>query len=536
MSGAFRFIMMLVVLLGVSLALLAPWRYRVLETRELMAGFRHEVDARSVDLGREISLNLEVLFAFQGLMIGSQKVEETEFVAVAADARVRHGEILALAWIPFVPDKERERFEHSQRKSDPAFRLHDVNAEGRSIAAGPRAGYYPFLFLEPEKTLGRLKGMDLGADPACLRMLRNARDRGVVQLAGDFKLSGLTDKRRTLLGLLPVYAGTPSDIASRRAQLLGFVAGIYDFAALFERAGWRDFSTLSMVRLMDGPDGVQGRELFAYRRSGGKAPGGDVYERDLTIAGNSRWRLEVVPVDDYISRHRSMIPWFFVGGGILVALTVPLYVWLMARHAASVEALVWRRTRELDEANRKLASLSLTDGLTGIANRRYFDDHLAGEWKRAQREQQPLSLIMVDIDHFKAYNDYYGHLAGDDCLRQVARMLSTVVARPGDMVARYGGEEFALILPQTHNGAKVLAERCRATVAGTKIPHHASPIKPVVTVSVGAATMIPDGDSDPSDLIEKADQALYRAKLLGRNHVVVEALAPKSDAAVGRGA
>jgi diguanylate cyclase (GGDEF)-like protein len=133
---------------------------------------------------------------------------------------------------------------------------------------------------------------------------------------------------------------------------------------------------------------------------------------------------------------------------------------------------------------------------------------------------------MVDIDHFKAYNDYYGHLAGDDCLQRVARTLETVVARPGDLAARYGGEEFALVLPDTDNGARILGERCRAAVADLQIPHQASPLLPVVTASVGVATTIPRPGSTPEELIVRADQALYRAKLLGRNQVLTEPVGP----------
>lgn len=281
--------------------------------------------------------------------------------------------------------------------------------------------------------------------------------------------------------------------------------------------------------MIDARDDAANRELFVYRpQEGVPLPSTFIYEHDVPVVGKAHWRLQAEPVGDYFNRYRSITPWLLGLAGLLLSLMAPLVIWFVVRHAASVEELVARRTHELDEANRQLASLSLTDGLTGIANRRSFDEHLEQEWKRALRDQLPLSLIMVDIDHFKAYNDYYGHQAGDDCLRQVARMLQSVVARPGDLVARYGGEEFALILPQTDHGAKSLGEACRATVAGGKIPHHASPVKPVVTVSVGVATMIPGVEDDPSRLIKAADPAMYRAKLLGRNHVVVEAPASQN--------
>jgi diguanylate cyclase (GGDEF)-like protein len=174
-----------------------------------------------------------------------------------------------------------------------------------------------------------------------------------------------------------------------------------------------------------------------------------------------------------------------------------------------------KKTEEL------LLSLSLSDGLTGIANRRHFDEFLEQEWRRAAREETPLSLIMSDIDFFKAYNDTYGHMAGDDCLRQVAGVMTGMLRRPGDMAARYGGEEFAMIMARTDlEGAVLLAESFRSQVEALGIPHTGSSSESrVVTLSMGVATSVPSKDRLPSELIAAADQALYRAKRDGRNCV-----------------
>jgi diguanylate cyclase (GGDEF)-like protein len=526
MNRAFKFIMVAVVLLGVFLSLLVGWRFRVVEKRELMSEFRRVIDAKAVAFEREISLNLEVLFAFKSLFSASRKVEKSEFRTAAFEAMQRHKGIRALGWVPQVNGEEPRTFESRRFADNPAFRFPEVSKSGWRIAAVRREKYYPIYFLEPEESFLQMVGFDLGTDPVFRSLLDDARDNNSLQVAGFSGRSGFNNTdQATFFGLLPVYSGRPDTVASRRKNLRGFILGVFDFTALFEAAGWSGFQDLSAVRLIgDGRFGANG-ELYVHRgQKDVSLPAGFAYERDVRVADKPAWQLQAVPISDYFSRYRSMTPWLYVSAISFIALMILSYLWLMAKHAASVETLVSQRTRELDEANRKLASLSLTDGLTGIANRRYFDDYLTQEWKRTQREKQPLSLIMVDIDHFKAYNDYYGHQAGDDCLRQVARLLQTVVARPGDLVARYGGEEFALILPQTQNGAKKLGECCRATVAGSKIPHHASPVRPVVTVSVGVATMTPAVGEEPSRLVKTADQALYRAKLLGRNHVVMESV------------
>ncbi|PGH53039.1 diguanylate cyclase response regulator [Azospirillum palustre] len=167
-----------------------------------------------------------------------------------------------------------------------------------------------------------------------------------------------------------------------------------------------------------------------------------------------------------------------------------------------------------------LRSLSFLDGLTGIANRRRFDDAMVREWRRCARSNLPLSLIILDVDHFKAYNDHYGHQAGDECLRMLAELLSDRAKRPSDLVARYGGEEFVCLLPETDGpGAVRVAEGFRTGVAECRIPHAQSPVIPYVTISLGVATVIPSADGSPEQLAEMADQLLYRAKRAGRNRV-----------------
>ena len=177
--------------------------------------------------------------------------------------------------------------------------------------------------------------------------------------------------------------------------------------------------------------------------------------------------------------------------------------------------------KSLRASNKQLELLSTLDGLTGIANRRTFEKFLEREWKSSMRHTQPATAIMMDIDFFKLYNDTYGHQAGDDCLKKVARTIEKSLRRPGDLVARYGGEEFVAILSDTpKKGAFGLAEKVRASVEALEIPHQASPVNKFVTISLGVASRVPERGDASSILISEADQSLYKAKQEGRNRVM----------------
>ncbi len=191
--------------------------------------------------------------------------------------------------------------------------------------------------------------------------------------------------------------------------------------------------------------------------------------------------------------------------------------------ALALEQKVGERTLELENANKKLKRLSNLDGLTQLYNRRYFDQALANELNRLQRTATPVALLMCDIDYFKLYNDTYGHLSGDDCIRAVADIIHKECRRVSDVPARYGGEEFSVIMPNTTiEQALSIAESIRIGLENKEIHHSKSPIKKTVSVSIGVTSLIPDRDTTPSRLISMADEALYESKKNGRDRVTVK--------------
>jgi diguanylate cyclase (GGDEF)-like protein/PAS domain S-box-containing protein len=181
-----------------------------------------------------------------------------------------------------------------------------------------------------------------------------------------------------------------------------------------------------------------------------------------------------------------------------------------------------RNEEKLVALQKELELLSYQDGLTGVANRRRFDQVLTQEWASAQRDATPVALIMLDIDHFKQYNDHYGHIQGDECLKRVAAIMSSIAGRPRDLVCRYGGEEFMLVLPETDfASAMALAKKCRELIRRAEIKHSGGGSQSLLTVSMGVVASIPDrGELEPTALVHEVDQRLYQAKKRGRDGIV----------------
>lgn len=204
-------------------------------------------------------------------------------------------------------------------------------------------------------------------------------------------------------------------------------------------------------------------------------------------------------------------------------------VHVMRNEAGEVDALIGfmfdiserkKTEAKLIDLQKELETLSFKDGLTGVANRRMFDSMMDAEWVGACHNKRPLSLIMLDIDYFKQYNDHYGHIQGDDCLRRVAHTLNTAGKRSGDFFARFGGEEFILILPDTDGPAAVkVAERCRSLIFKAQIPHEKSLVSQLITISIGVSTIVPTHADEWIKFIEQVDRHLYQAKQQGRNRI-----------------
>jgi diguanylate cyclase (GGDEF)-like protein len=253
------------------------------------------------------------------------------------------------------------------------------------------------------------------------------------------------------------------------------------------------------------------------------------YTFRVTAGNNDEvWNKKGVVFHFHVRPYFTQTPWFYLLCalvlGVLIRGFIRMRIKSLKKRKIELERLVEERTRMLEQANRELGRLATLDGLTGIHNYYWFSNNLDREWRRALRNVTPISVLLIDVDFFKLFNDTYGHQAGDECLKKIAVKLQETCRRPGDAVARYGGEEFIVILPETGSTeTAIMAERMRKNIEDMGIPHKKSnvkTVKPIVTVSVGYAAAAPKQEDDPAQLIKAADEALYLAKKQGRNRSV----------------
>ncbi|MEZ4483230.1 MAG: diguanylate cyclase, partial [Syntrophotaleaceae bacterium] len=435
-----------VILAGLTLSTLVATRLYRQERRETLAGFNAEVEAIGSRFYQRLIFQFESLYLLKALFDGSTEVSDEEFQRVARETLDRHSDILALGWAPQIDHPENE----------PS---------------------YPLNYLVTDNLRSGLHGFNLGAIPPIRPALQAGRAQHDLQMVVQFPLFAQEPDLRGVLALLPILKTN----ASRNAPpLRGFIVGFFHVDELLNRLMEKHPASDFDLSLLDNSMDPEHRLLFHHQSKVGLAVSTAAYRAPLPAVAGHQLILQARPTDHYLSRHSSRAPLLFMLAGSLFTFLVAAYLRVTVVHSAEVEDLVKARTRKLHETNDKLASLSMTDGLTNIANRRNFDSHLDVEWKRGIREQQPLTLMLIDIDCFKAYNDHYGHLKGDHCLRQVAKKLHEQTSRPRDLVARYGGEEFAMILPHTDCAAKSLGEQCRAAVEALALPHRASTISNTV--------------------------------------------------------
>ncbi|MCA9536673.1 MAG: diguanylate cyclase [Myxococcales bacterium] len=495
---------------GCSLAY-AGFRYaRAAEDSSLASRFGRACEARAATIESALDSRLLALDAIYAYVDSRDSVDQNGLEHFAAPLFERVAEVEALAWLPRVAGGDRVRFEETlSAEQGDALVVTNLDANGRANQAGTQDEFYPIASTFPVEPNRTLIGLNMLSEPSRARALRRALTSGEAAATGPLpSLVARDDEAEAQPGpVLTVFVPIFDAYARRGRRPRGAVMGVFRVSDMIREA-LRHFSEDITVRVYDVTTPTDRRLLWA----GGDAEAEAPFRRSQTLAvGGRTWLVTGDAGPDYLREGHTGSPWSVLLGGVLASVLLCAYV-----------SIGIRRARLIDNLARDLDRMSREDPLTGIANRRVFDLRLRREWQQSTRNGAPLSLLMIDIDHFKRFNDSLGHQAGDACLRQVAQVLGTTAARSTDLPARYGGEEFAVVLPTTdEGGAEQVAKTILYRVRRLEVAHPDSATAPYVTISIGVATMVATAAKAESELIKAADRALYRAKKQGRDRVVV---------------
>ncbi|GHA52051.1 diguanylate cyclase domain-containing protein [Photobacterium aphoticum] len=524
--------------------ILACWLFRVfyqLETTQIQRDFERDVDKQA----QALSLYIEEKFAalhHLKLIVEYQGMPDREaFSGQAQSLLTRYPSLQSVGWVPWIPAAQRYAHESAQAFLMPEYRIVERVASDELVNATERADYFPLQHIASRTDNLTALGYDFGANAVQRRMLNQARDTGQWQLSERIERDVLPNTQGTVQVVVPVYDQVqPVTRMERRQALRGFIVGYWHIDEMI--APWFPLSSFAQMHL--GIADLQANEatslLFGLgdRTASSRTASSSTQfylsalalegefvllpepservSRTVLAKGGREWVMEATPTAHYFEQRRTAYS-FYVFGAILFGFVgLSGYGWrVMQRHVLQWNQL-GENNQQLAEQNKSLVRLTRMDTLLGVANRRFFDETLHKEFSRAYREDKPLALLLIDIDHFKAFNDTYGHQAGDRCLKLVAGELERVLRRPADMLARVGGEEFGVILPNTNNG-EVVARQCRTAVERLGIAHGGSFSGDLVTVSIGVISLENVAHHTTDSIYALADEALYEAKSSGRN-------------------
>ncbi|OAN13766.1 hypothetical protein A3K86_14490 [Photobacterium jeanii] len=519
MGRRLYYITVISTIVGVVLSSVFFWLFYQVETKNIEREFQDEVNDKALSYYKGLQFHLEGVYALKSHFDNNEILTASAFANNSAFILSRHNKVKALEWIPKVAHQERSAYEQQGKRNYPQFSITERLASGIMVPASIREYYYPVYYLEPLEGNRAALGYDMSSNAQRREVMYRAIESGNMEISEGVKLVQSENNDIGVLALLPVY----QDLAQPKNELnlKGFILGVFDLSSIFSSIYRGGENTELALNLWDTTIPAKRTLLFA-RQIEGEAQQSLLpqyrYTRSVMDLGGRRWVLEATPSELYFSERRTQTPfWVFVAGNLFFGLSSWL-AFVAAKKNQQTQNALDEKNIQLNEANEKLERLTKTDALTGIANRRYFDEYFQQEFLRAKREKKPLALLVLDIDAFKAFNDTYGHQAGDRCLRLVATELERILKRPADHIARIGGEEFAILLPNTNNG-EVVARQCKVAIERLAIEHKSAEHAKIVTISVGVVSGCKLENHTPDTLFNLADSALYQAKSAGRNTV-----------------
>lgn len=493
----------LIVLAGLAIAVIAAWLARDHSMRQASEGFQREVSARSAAFDASIARHVQMVRSLAAFVATRDQLQATDFRAFVDSMRGGIPGMQAMQWMPVVSAAQRQPFEQAAQSDYANYRLTEQVSLWELVQAHEREQYVAVRLVEPLAGNEPVVGFDALSDPLLADALARAAASGDV--VATERLVLVQDDDGVRYGVMLVSA-----VPGRDGSVRGYVAGVFRIGDLLQAAlaGLPPVGLHFSVTDASGPGAERALHVFSDRLT----DVGDLLETPFDPQEQSS-------ADTLLATHdlrvgdRLWRVYYEAGPGYFAPLP-PVPAWAAALVVLLVTAMVTALLLLMQKRAQLLARSSLADGLTGLANRAFCDRMLAAEWDRAIRFGKPLSVVVVDIDHFADYNAQFGPLAGDDCLRRVGHALAEVPARSSDFVCRYSGDRFVVILPETpHAGAHALAGRAARAVLALGMAHPGRTPEPVVSVSVVAATAQPArGDSLPGfigkavDLLDSADR------------------------------
>lgn len=501
------------IFVGVVFSFLVGLRVYEIETKSIQKVFEKEVEGQVALINQEVLLNIEVLRGLKILFDSSEFVSHDEFATATREILINHKSIKALEWIPRVKKEERKDFENERRKYFPNFEILKKSSSGIMEIVEEKEHYFPISYLEPYVGNETALGFDLSSNEIRNNTLIESMEKNKVLASESIKL--VQDGSNAFLVFIPFFKVVSVTKEQRNKNLEGFILGVFNINDIFSNALKYQVTKSIVLELL-----YEDKKRYFYKVEK-NATDKYTYYSNFNTLPSQNLIIKAQPKKGYIESRRDYTPVIVFIIGVLFSITAGKYTLSIITYSESMEKEVASRTKALNEANKRLEELSKTDGLTKVYNRRYFDESFDKEFKTALRNSQSLSLLMIDIDYFKNYNDAYGHIQGDKCLQLVASSLVSSFHRPGDIVSRYGGEEFVVLLPNTNNVDYVCKSLLKA-IRNLNIEHKDSKVSNILSISIGAKVLEKvDFSITKEEFLEDADKALYEAKESGRNTFIV---------------
>jgi diguanylate cyclase (GGDEF)-like protein len=520
--------------LGVVLSLAFCWHLYHLESERIDHQFRREIDQHAANIEQMLVQHYEIVHGLANALGLLKQPEPDYFAQLCQPVRRRHDVIESLAWFWHVDDKDRTAFERHMLQLDENYAIKSFASDDTLLTGdsqqsfrpiGQQDDYLPMVAVTSGHNLQEYLGFDIFSRKDIVSGLMEAMNRDQIYVSGAYRHSDQDqdqdkDHRLDFTVFYPVFQ--PSTEKEPRL-FTGVVSATFAIESLLQHELEANLDQWSInINSPNNPDLAQG--IFHSAPEQPLAAQEFSYQRSIAVGDDRQWEMVARPSQAYVEQHRTRGPLAALLAGLALTGLV-YYIWLSQLYRThNIESLVARRTEELSAANKRLRELSQTDALTGVANRRLFEQRLHHEWLRLRRAKKYLSLMMIDVDYFKPYNDFYGHQQGDDTLVRIARCIAETVQRPADLVARYGGEEFIVLLPDTDDKALDLADDILQAIRRLNIPHCRSRSSDRVTASIGFGFARANELESPQQLIIAADKAMYHAKASGRNRIAYAAV------------